>query len=886
MRYCLPAGLAARPAREAPADYCATAIDFPRSETQFIDADAGRRDIRWREAPKPGGSGAVVPRSLLHNGGSVAIMPPSPPHISSLPQLRQRASAAYRSGDLAAAQGFAMRILQQRCDDFEALTMLGIIAAQTGRGEEALARLARAAQVRPGDPGAYNNLGNVLGQLGRAQPALQAYDRAIALNAEFADAHNNRGSVLLSLGRNEEALSSYDRAVAIRSSFGAAWNNRGNVLRELRRYDEALTSHERALAIQPNFAEASIGLGATLAAMSRPAEALVCFDRALAVSPDHVVALMHRAAALNDLRRSAEALANIERAISIAPGLADAHNNRGNALRELRRPDEALASHDRAIALRPDFAEAHNSRGVALSELHRPADALASFARAIELQPDFADAVNNRGYALRDLKRLPEAVADFERALALKPQLPGLLGSFAQARMQMCDWNGIEPLIERMESEVLAGAPVAFPFNVLALSGSASAQRRAAETYVRTKWPPNDTLGSPQPHDHGRIRIGYFSADFHDHATTYLMAELLETHDRQRFEVFCFSFGPDAQDEMRRRVVAACDRFIDVRSQSDEDVARLARTLEIDIAVDLKGFTQDCRAGIFAYRAAPIQAGYLGYPGTMGAPYIDYLIADEVLIPADSRSHFVEKIVYLPDSYQVNDRRRRVADRTPSRAECGLPDGFVFCCFNNSYKISPHVFDRWMRILAQVGGAVLWLLEDNPAVTANLRREASARNIDPDRLVFAPRLNLPEHLARHRLADLFLDTLPCNAHTTASDALWVGVPVLTFTGEAFAGRVAASLLQAVGLTELIVRDADRYESLAVELAHDPQHLGQIRRQLRGVRDNAPLFDTPRFTRHLEQAYSQMVDRCRSGLAPDHLSIPRLPAWLARDTLHR
>jgi predicted O-linked N-acetylglucosamine transferase (SPINDLY family) len=367
--------------------------------------------------------------------------------------------------------------------------------------------------------------------------------------------------------------------------------------------------------------------------------------------------------------------------------------------------------------------------------------------------------------------------------------------------------------------------------------------------------------------------VGYFSADFSNHATLHLLAGLFEHHDRVKFEVTAFSFGPESQDPMRRRLEAACE-FIDVRERPDREVALLARERQIDIAVDLKGFTQDCRPGIFALRAAPVQVSYLGYPGTLGAPYMDYLIADRVLIPPESAQFYSEKIVYLPDSYQVNDAARVIAERVFSRAELGLPAaGFVYCCFNNNYKITPATFDGWMRILRQVPGSVLWLLEDNAGAAGNLRAAAEARGVSAARLVFAPRLPVADHLARQRAGDLFLDTLPCNAHTTASDALWAGLPLLTCLGESFAGRVAGSLLAAVGLSELITGSQAEYEALAVGLARDPGRLAGIRTRLAAQRLTAPLFNTELTTRRLEAAYEALVERHRAGLVPGHMSPP-------------
>jgi len=409
------------------------------------------------------------------------------------------------------------------------------------------------------------------------------------------------------------------------------------------------------------------------------------------------------------------------------------------------------------------------------------------------------------------------------------------------------------------------------------LVDSPSQQRRVAELAVEADYPAKPDLGPiPRRARQGKIRIGYYSTDFHNHATAYLMAGLIELHDHEKFELIGLSFGPDRQDEMRQRLVAGFDRFIDVRSQTDSAVAQLSRDLEIDIAVDLKGHTLEARPGIFSYRAAPLQVNYLGYPGTMGTNYYDYILADGTVIPSGSEGEYLEKVVNLPHSYQVNDASRRIADKVFPREELDLPlTGFVFCCFNNNYKITPDVFSLWMRILRRVDKAVLWLLGDNPEVEVNLRREAQRCDVDPDRLVFAKRLPLAEHLARHRVADLFLDTLPYNAHTTASDALWAGLPTLTQTGQSFPSRVAASLLNAIGLPELITHTSEEYEALAVELATNPDQLAAIKKKLAKNRLATPLFDTPGFVRHIEAAYRAIYERYQADLPPDHINIQPL-----------
>lgn len=441
--------------------------------------------------------------------------------------------------------------------------------------------------------------------------------------------------------------------------------------------------------------------------------------------------------------------------------------------------------------------------------------------------------------------------------------------------MRICDWCNFDSECTHLISSIRNGSLNTAPFPFLMIPSSSDDQLQCAKLWVANNFDLADRLiWQGGRYDHDRIRIAYLSADFHGHATGYLIAELFEIHDRSRFELIAFSFGPEDQSEMRQRLSAAFDKFIDVRNASDREVATLARKFEVDIAVDLKGFTTDSRTGVFALRAAPVQVSYLGYPGTMGADYIDYLIADRVLIPAASQKYFAEKIAYLPNSYQVNDRRRRIAEKILTRAELGLPaDAFVFCCFNNNYKITPAVFECWMRLLKQVEGSVLWLFEDNASAASNLRKEAQARGLNPERLVFARRMALPEHLARHRLADLFLDTLPCNAHTTASDALWAGLPVLTQIGETFAGRVAASLLTAIGLPELITSTPQAYEDLAIELATNSEKLAAIKRKLADNRLTTPLFDTKLFAKHIEAAYTTMHERCRAGLPPDHIYVP-------------
>ena len=526
-----------------------------------------------------------------------------------------------------------------------------------------------------------------------------------------------------------------------------------------------------------------------------------------------------------------------------------------------------------ALKLDPNSPELWSNRGTALVAAKQPEAALASFTRAVELNPGFLGAIANRAHVLFELQRYGEAIPDYEKLLARDPGHAYSAGNLVFCRLQCCDWSRLETDRRAIVARLRMGQRVVPPVLSVALLESAADQMGAAQIVAREKFPPAPALWRGEAYRHDRVRVAYVSADFHAHATAVLTAGMFEAHDRSRFETVAISFGRDDGSAMRGRLARSFDRFIDVRGKGDMDIARLIRELEIDIAVDLKGYTSDARPAVFSSRPAPLQVNYLGFPGTMGAPFMDYLIADPIVVPEAHKSFYAEKIVWLPDTYQPNDRSRDVADAPVDRASAGLPlSGVVFCCFNNSYKIQPKLFDVWMRLLKGVEDSVLWLLTDNDTATQNLQREAAARGVEPARLVFAPRAPLPEHLARHQLADLFLDTLPYNAHTTASDALWVGLPVITTPGSTFPGRVAASLLTAVGLPELITPSLDDYERLALRLARDADALSALKAKVRSHRQSFPLFDTKRFTRHLEAALIEMWQRHQQGLPPQTFAV--------------
>jgi predicted O-linked N-acetylglucosamine transferase (SPINDLY family) len=615
-------------------------------------------------------------------------------------------------------------------------------------------------------------------------------------------------------------------------------------------------------------------LGVIYAQRMQYTEALKYFNDSLKALPKNALALSNLGNVLLQLKEYNKALDAYDKSLKIDAKYEEAWSNKGNALYELKRNEEAITCHDKALSLNPNYAEAWSNKGNVFNALKRYDEAIACHDQALSLNSNYAEAWSNKGHVLNELKRYDEAVTCHDRALSLKPDIPWGYGDLLHTKMRVCNWSGFEGSLENITHRILANEKVTNPLPLLCITDNALLHQKSSEIYIQSNYSFNSALGPIQKRlGDQKIRVAYFSADFHNHATGYLMAELFELHDKNQFELVGFSFGPIAGDEMRQRIEKSFDQFIEVGNQSDMEIAQLSRDLNIDIAVDLKGFTQDLRTGILANRAAPIQVNYLGYPGTMGVDYMDYIIADKTLIPQEAQQAYSEKIAYLSNSYQVNDRKRLISDRQFTRQELGLPEnGFVFCCFNNNFKILPATFAGWMRILKTVEGSVLWLFQDNSWAVENLKQEALNHGVDPSRLVFAERMPLAEHLARHRQADLFLDTFPYNAHTTTSDALWTGLPVLTLMGNSFASRVAASLLNAIGLPELISNSQEEYEALAIELASNPEKLIALKQKLANNKLTTPLFDTPQFTKGLEQAYVQMYERYQADLPPEHLLV--------------
>jgi protein O-GlcNAc transferase len=750
----------------------------------------------------------------------------------------------------------------------------GYALQMAGRFDEALRPISAAIKLQPRMIEAITTRGSILKELKRYDEAIRSFDEAIRIDPAYAVAWNNRGNTLRVAGRAEEAVKSFDRALQIEPGSASAHYNRGLALVQMKDYEGAVTAYDAAIKLAPQFTEAHCGRGVALGSLERFEEALASHDRALAIKPDYAEALLNRGVTLVATKRFEEAIECLGTAIAAYPNYAEAWFNRGLAfsMRNLHR--EALKNMGTATKIRPDYADAHQAAGVALMELTLFEEAVKAFDRVLKITPENATVHWQRGLALSFMKQFERAIADMVRARELKPDLDYLLSGLIYARMTICDWSTYDADNAELQAMMARAEKAAVPLQLIAMPSTAAQQKEMVERWVQAEvrvMPPGARTFKYSKHD--KIRVGYFSADFCIHPVGILTAELFEAHDRARFEIVAFS-NLRTDDDMQQRLKLAFDEFIDISEMSDDDVVALARARKIDIAIDLSGFTRGGRPSIFGMRAAPVQVNFLGYPGTMGAPFMDYIIGDPVVIPGDSRQNYSEKIVSLPDTYLPNDSRRPISETAFARRDFGLPEtGFVFCSFNASYKITPDVFSCWMRLLDRVPGSVLWLSAHVPATESNLRKEATARGIDPARLIFATRTpGLAEHLARHKLADLFLDTLPYNAHTTAADALWAGLPVLTHCGETFAGRVAASLLNAIGLPELIAESPAAYEALALELATDPGRLSAIRSKLAANRLSSPLFDTARYTRHIEAAFAEMHRRYLAGLDPEHIEI--------------
>jgi predicted O-linked N-acetylglucosamine transferase (SPINDLY family) len=712
-----------------------------------------------------------------------------------------------------------------------------------------------------------------LHQAGRFAEAEPLYSQVLAADPNNYPALHLMGLMRWQQQRMDEALALMEKALKVQPGAPETLSNYAIALSSLGRNEDALAALDQALKARPANPKALANRGAIQCKLGRPEAGLKDFDAALALDPRHIEALNNRGLTLHGLTRYEEAVASFDTLLALAPDYIEGRNNRGLALRELGRNPEALADFDRVIAQNPRHAGAYLNRASVQWRLEKLDEALESYGKALTISPNFPEALESRSNLTWTRKRdLLPALADMQLLLEIAPDWPYAQGSLLHLKMHAGDWRDFRRDKARLDGAVRAGKPAVEPFVYQGLSESPSDLLACAEIYAAREYPPAGRLAKKSPRKEGRIRLGYVSGEFRAQATMYLAAGLFEAHDRKRFEVIGFDNSRDDGSWMRRRVTAGFDKFIPIANLSDRDAAAHIAAEEIDILVNLNGYFGKMRPGVFALRPAPIQVNYLGFPGSLGADYMDYILADRILVGEDEQRFYRERVVTLPDSYQINDSARLpVAPST--RAQHGLPaDAFVFCHFNFGYKITPELFASWMRILGEVPGSLLWLLSGNPLFEQNLKAEATRLGVEASRLVFAPPLELDPHLSRLPLADLFLDSLVSNAHTTASDALWAGLPLLTRRGETFAGRVAASLLHAAGLPELVTESLDDYEDLAIRLARDPDLLKRYRNRLAETRGRAPLFDTARTTRYIEAAYEKMQALKQNGEAPESFAV--------------
>ena len=787
---------------------------------------------------------------------------------SAVDEAFKRGLAALQAGKVEDAQRAFERVLKAEPTHAAALNLLGILLTRVGRFQAAEHYLKRALRVTPRSDATLYNYAIVLKALKRPLEALECLGQALAINSAVPETWNNRGTILNELHRYNDAIADFDRALSIAPNYAEAYSNKGKAYAGLKLYPEAQRVFDKAVATNPNLSGAWLGLGLVLVRLNKQDEALAAYDKALELTPDFADVWVARGDAYNLAGRSDEASAAYERALALAPNMAEAWLGRGNVLFARQQYADASVTYRKALSIDPNLPDALLGQAKLLMLDDRYGDALAILDKVVDRRPDFVEAWLARLHILVNWREFSDVIACCDKVLAIDPDNKFVPGFRLHARQNLCDWMHSESEAVRVLDMIRSGKPASIPFPLLSIASTPADQLQCAQAFA-SDIPPVPNLGAGQTPAHDRIRIAYVSADLHEHPVGHLVAGLFEQHDRARFEVNVLSLGPDDGSNTRARLKGAVEHFIDARNKTDEEVAALIREREIDIAVDLNGYTDGGRLEVFARRPAPIQMNYLGYAGTRGAACFDYIVVDRIVLPQDHAPFYSEQPIWLPDSYMVTDRQQPVGEQTPTRSECGLPDaGFVFCCFNNLYKISPGTFGVWMSLLRSIDGSVLWLSDGHAVAKTNLRRQAQEAGVAPERLIFAPRLPaMIDHLARHRQADLFLDTLPYNAHATTAFALWSGLPVLTCLGSTFAGRVAASLLTAVGLDELVTSSYEAYEAMALRLARDPEMLAAVKARLARNRDSYPLFDTTRFTRHVETAYVTAWERYQRGEAP-------------------
>ena len=807
-------------------------------------------------------------------------------HLSS---ILQRGLHYHQQGDLELAEKNYRDILDVMPKNANALHLLGVLSNQVQDHPAAIDLITRAIQIAPDQPIFHNNLGNAYRDSGCCEQAIACYQKALQIKPDLVETYINMGIAHHQLADFDRAVSAYQKAIELNPNSAEAYYNLGNTFKEQRLFDEAVSCYRQATALNPTLVEAFYNQANILEKKARFEEAIACLKHCIQFKPDWAEAHNNLGNLSKQLGFIEDAIFYCQKAIQIKPELDEAYINLGNAFKDQGSFGNAIDCYRKALRINTANAQAYFNLGVTCAEADHMAEATGHFQKATQLNPHFAEAHNYMGVALAEQGRRDEAIDFFKKAIRINPDYAEAYIYLIHQLQHTCDWRLLSRFTEKL-ALLVTGAKdkgrsiVEPPFICMARCSDPAMNLAAAKAWSRKIAKP---MLSATPlfaletrrQKKRKLTIGYLSGDFHDHATAHLMLSLFGRHDREKFKINCYSYGPDDHSNYRKQILNQSDQFIDIRKQSHIEAARRIYEEEVDILVDLKGHTRGSRLGILACRPAPVQVHYLGYPGSTGADFIDYLITDEIVTPKDHAAYYSEKLVYLPHCYQVNDDQQEIADRNWSRKALGLPDkGFVFSSFNLPYKIDQIMFDSWMRILQQVPGSVLWLFDDNQNARRNLQQEAANRGVESERLVFAQKIEKAEHLSRVKCADLALDTRIVNGHTTTSDSLWAGVPVITMEGSHFASRVSSSLLRAVGLRELVTDCLEEYEKLAVQLASHPSELNAVRKKLDINRLKKPLFDTARFVRNLELAYTEMWRIFLEGRAPAQIEV-----FEARDT---
>ena len=790
----------------------------------------------------------------------------------------------HRTGKLTEAEEIYKKILDVDPSNSDALHLLGYIAYQRGQNNRSIQLISKAIQFAPNSPSYYNNLGLAYNAMGQSEKAISSYKKALQLKPELPEAFHNMGITFQDMKSHDEALFCYSKALEINPGLSESLNNMGNIFKYKGELDKALSYYKKAIDCRHDYAEAYNNMGTVYRELLNFGEAITCHKKALAVKPEFEEALFNLGIIFQEQGKFEKAVSYYEKALQIKPQMTGCYANIGIIYRNMRNFEKAISCYKKGIEAIPDCAEFLENIGIILHESGKYDVAISFYKKAVAIGIDNQDILRSMGIAYYDLGNLKKAEECYIKSIKIDPGNVESLAQLIHLLQQNCEWTRVEQYVHQLNARLkkdiscVRKSP-ALPFlslsihhNNPALNYEIAKKRSSCISDHTGKKKSSFSFDIYRKNDN-KIKIGYLSNDFRNHPVAHLIMGLFALHNRTNFQIYCYSYGKDEGLFYRDRIKDGCDSFIDIRNLSNEDAALQIYNDKIDILVDLMGYTAGNRLEICALRPAPVQVSWLGFPGTTGADFFDYIIVDRIVVPENQKPFYSEKMVYMPHSYQINADNQIIADKKWTKRDVGLPENsFVFCSFNQEYKIEPVIFNAWMNILNQVGNSVLWLLSKNRLAQNNLIEYAIDKGIDPQRIIFATSLEKSEHLSRHQFADLALDTRIYNGHTTTSDALWAGTPVIALKGKHFASRVSSSILSSIGLSHLITETLGEYEKLAITLANNTRELNLIQKDLKEKRLSEPLFGTARYAENLEQAYIEMYNIFLQGGKPRCINV--------------